>query len=133
MAYNKVTGNDKTVTVFGAWGGYPEYAIGDEFWMNSPTGGTNSTMAKSSVMRAAVDLSLGAYGLGDRTLTVAQSKFDLDAKIAPNSDVTVTDLIYTCKPEQVKNLTVRAVYEIRDSQTNANDNNLLKVSANYTF
>ena len=84
-------------------------------------------------MRAAVDLSLGAYGLGDRTLTVAQSKFDLDAKIAPNSDVTVTDLIYTCKPEQVKNLTVRAVYEIRDSQTNANDNNLLKVSANYTF
>lgn len=129
LAYNKVTGNDKTVTLFGYWGGYPEYAIADEFWMNSLKAG--NYMAKSSVMRAAVDLGLGAYGLGDRTLTVAQSKFNLNEAISGENDVTVTDFIYSCKP--TKALAIRAVYETRDYKSTSDDDKRLKLSATYSF
>lgn len=135
LAFNKVTGNDKTVTVFGAWGGYPEYAVADEFWMNSSSGGTYNAMAKSTVYKGAVDLNLGAYGLGERVVTVAYSKFDLNKAVngGLDRDAGVTDLIYTCKPEAVKNLAIRAVYEMRDYKDNTLDSNRLKISANYTF
>ena len=89
VAYNKVTGNDSTTTLFGYWGGYPEYAIGEEFWMNSLTGG--NLMAKSSVMRGAVDLNLRAFGMGDRVITLAQSIFNLNEAISGAEDVTVSD------------------------------------------
>lgn len=140
MAYNKV-GEQKDRTggtyVFGAWGGYPEFAIGEEFWYNS-----NGTLATASfsmngaqVWKIGADYSLEKLGLGARTIGLAYTSFDLKNQYnaATDTDTAVFDVIYTCTGALVKNLDAKLAYSSIDSKNNVNDRKVAKVIFNYNF
>lgn len=133
LAYNKVSEqNDRNggTFVFGAWGGYPEFAMSEEFWYNS---GTNMNGGQS--YKVGADYSLEKLGLGARTLGVAYTKFDAKDKYNGNTDAdtSVVDVIYTCAGALVKNLDAKIAFSSIDKKDSANDSTKLKVIFNYNF
>lgn len=137
VAYNKVSEQKDGVNggtfVFGAWGGYPEFAIADEFWYNSGNGANSFNGAQSYKIGA--DYSLEKLGLGARTIGAAYTKFDLKNQYNSNNDAdtAVWDVIYTCNSALVKNLDAKLVFESVDSKTNSIDRKTFKATLNYNF
>ncbi|MCI4398959.1 MAG: hypothetical protein JHC37_00215, partial [Campylobacteraceae bacterium] len=137
VAYNKVSEQKDGVNggtfVFGAWGGYPEFAMADEFWYNSGNGANGFNGAQT--WKAGVDYSLEKLGLGARTIGAAYTKFDLKNQYNSNSDAdtAVWDVVYTCNSALVKNLDAKLVFESVDSKTNSLDRKTAKVTFNYNF
>ena len=134
VAYNKVSeqkdGLNGGTFVFGAWGGYPEFAMSEEFWYNS---GVNMNGGKS--YKVGADYSLEKIGLGARTLGLAYTKFDAKDKYNGNtdSDAAVIDVVYTCTGALVKNLDAKIAYTSIDRKDSANDAQRFKVIFNYNF
>lgn len=133
VAYNKVgeqTDRSGGTFVFGAWGGYPEFAMSEEFWYNS---GTNMNGGQS--YKVGADYSLEKLGLGARTFGLAYTKFDAKDKYNGNTDrdASVIDAIYTCTGALVKNLDAKLAYSSIDQKGSANDAQRLKVILNYSF
>lgn len=143
LAYNAVSeqkDNNGGTEVFGAWGGYPEFAIGEETWYNSfgttVAGSTaRSSMNGAQVWKVGADYSLDKLGLGDRVFGIGYTKFDLKNKYNGNadSDATAMDFSYTCKGALVKNLDARIVYSTFDMKGSASDAAKLKATLNYNF
>ncbi len=147
VAYNKVSeqkdGTSGGTFVFGAWGGYPEFAVADEFWFNSfgaTSKGLNNGMNGAQTYKIGADYSLEKLGLGARALGVAYTKFDVKSKYnVDNSgndvdaDTAVWDLTYTCTGALVKNLDAKIVLESVDSKYNPLDRKTAKVTFNYNF
>jgi imipenem/basic amino acid-specific outer membrane pore len=144
LAYNKVSeqkDNGGGTYVFGAWGGYPEFAIGEETWYNSFGSVLGAGTAASQnlngaqVWKAGVDYSLSQLGLGDRTIGAAYTSFDLKNQYngGVDADTKVWDVKYTCKGALVKNLDATLLYESADSKNNLLDNKKLKAVFNYNF
>ncbi len=142
LAYNKVSEqkNGTGLFVFGAWGGYAEFAMGEETWYN--TLGTNvagtaaqTAMNGAQVYKAGADYSLEKVGLGARTIGLAYTKFDLKSQYNGNvdADTNVWDLKYTCSGALVKNLDATVLFESADSKNNALDRKTTKVVFNYNF
>ncbi len=137
VAFNKVSeqkdGVDGGTFVFGAWGGYPEFAMADEFWYNSGNGANSFNGAQ--VWKAGVDYSLEKLGLGARTIGAAYTKFDLKNQYNSNNDAdtAVWDVVYTCNSALVKNLDAKLVFESVDSKTNSLDRKTFKATLNYNF
>lgn len=134
VAYNKV-GEQKDTTaggtfVFGAWGGYPEFAIGEEFWYNS---GVN--MNGGNVWKAGADYSLEKLGLGARTIGLAYTNFDAKNQYNGNMDADTSswDVVYTCNGALLKNLDAKLTYSSIDSKDNARDKSVFKAIFNYNF
>ncbi len=134
VAYNKVSeqkdGANGGTFVFGAWGGYPEFAMSEEFWYNS---GTNMNGGQSYKIGA--DYSLEKLGLGARTFGLAYTKFDAKDKYNSNADAdaSVFDAIYTCTGALVKNLDAKLAYSSIDKKGTASDAKRLKLIFNYNF
>ncbi|NWF66542.1 MAG: outer membrane porin, OprD family, partial [Campylobacterales bacterium] len=121
VAYNQVSDDPTSTPVFGAWGGYPEYAFAEEFWMYS----MGAEMFDGSVVKAGLDFDLGTVGFADRTLSAAYVGFD-----GRTVDVDVYDVAYTC--EAFKNLNMKVAYEYQE-YSNDNENSLIKVVGKYSF
>jgi len=142
VAYNKVS-EQKSGTglyAFGAWGGYPEFAIGEETWYNSLGGSvlgtaTQTTMNGAQVWKVGADYSLEKLGLGARTIGLAYTNFDLKNQYNGNTDTDtgVFDVVYTCTGALVKNLDAKLAYSSIDSKNNALDRKVAKVIFNYNF
>ena len=134
VAYNKVSeqkdGANGGTFVFGAWGGYPEFAMSEEFWYNS---GTNMNGGQSYKIGA--DYSLEKLGLGARTFGLAYTKFDAKDKYNSNADAdaSVFDAVYTCTGALVKNLDAKLAYSSIDKKGTASDAKRLKLIFNYNF
>lgn len=133
VAYNKVgeqKNNGGGTYVFGAWGGYPEFAIGEEFWYNS---GVN--MNGGNVWKVGADYSLEKIGLGARTIGLAYTSFDAKPQYNGNTDVDTSslDFVYTCNGAMLKNLDAKLVYSSIDSKDNLKDRSVFKAILNYNF
>jgi len=137
IAYNKVSeqkdGLNGGTMVFGAWGGYPEFAIAEEFWYNSFE--TSFAMNGANVWKAGVDYSLEKLGLGARTIGLGYTNFDLKDKYNGNidADAKVWDIIYTCSGALVKNLDAKIAYTSIDRKDSVNDRQVFKAVFNYNF
>ncbi len=128
MAYNKFTGNDKTVTAFGNWGGYPEFVAMP--YMFAQDNGA-SAIANSQMGRVSSTLDASVLGLKGQSLTVGYSMFDIDDSVLVDSDITLLNFLY--KNKITKNLSARVLYEIRYSQNYRYDNDMLTLSLKYDF
>lgn len=128
LAYNKFTGNDKTVTAFGNWGGYPEFVAMPYMFAQDNKA---SAIAGSQMGRAALTLDPTPLGIKNQTLTIGYSMFDLDKTVLDNSDITMLNFLY--KNKITKNASARLLYEMRNSKNYRYDNDTLSVSLRYDF
>ena len=142
VAFNKVSeqkDNSGGTFVFGAWGGYPEFAVADETWYNSfgqsVTGAATKALNGAQVWKAGADYSLEKIGLGARTIGASYVKYDLKNQYNGNvdADTNVWDVKYTCTGALVKNLDAVLLYEQADSKNDNLDNKKVKVTFNYNF
>ncbi|WP_281951288.1 OprD family outer membrane porin [Nitrosophilus kaiyonis] len=127
LAFNKVS-DDDSVHTFGAWGGYPEFAVADETWYNSL-----GNMQDAKSYKVALSYDFSSSNIEGLSATLAYVNFDLEDKYNANvdEDTDVFDVIIGY--EGIKNLTLGAVYENRDSDDKALDNKVFKISASYSF
>jgi len=128
LAYNFFTGDNKTVTAFGNWGGYPEYVAVPYMFAQDDS---LSAVAKSKMGKINFIYDLEKIGLKNQTLIAGYAIIDLHELIMPQSDINVMNLIYKAKP--IKNLTLRAQYELRESKNYRYANDILTLSATYAF
>lgn len=128
LAYNFFTGDSKTVTAFGNWGGYPEYvAIPYMFAQDSSV----SALAKSRMGKMSMKYDLAKVGLANQTLIAGYSIIDLDESIMPNSDIRVVNLVYKAKLSDPLGLKIQ--YELRQSENYRYADDMLTLSATYKF
>lgn len=128
VAYNLFTGNEKTVTSFGNWGGYPEYvAIPYMFAQDQSV----SALAKSQMAKVNFKFDLSKAGLNRQTFILGYSIIDLDDQIMPRSDIDLINAVY--KAKITDSLTFRFQYEWRDSANYRYANDMLTLSATYSF
>ncbi len=140
LAYNKVSeqkDNGGGTYVFGAWGGYPEFAIAEETWYNSfgNYAAASTALNGGQVWKAGADYNLEKLGLGARSLGLAYTRFDLKDKYNGNtdSDMGVWNVKYTCSGALVKNLDATILFESADSKNDFLDRKTAKVTFNYNF
>jgi len=129
LAYNKVS-NDNSVHTFGAWGGYPEFAVADETWYNSL-----GTMRDASSFKVAIDYDFSSSNIEGLSASLAYVNFDLKDKYnnGKNLDTDVVDVIVAYDIPQVENLSLSATYENIDSKDNTKDKDIFKFAAYYSF
>lgn len=128
LAYNFFTGDDKTVTAFGNWGGYPEYvAIPYMFAQDSSV----SALAKSQMGKFSLKYDLAKIGLANQTLIAGYSIIDLDDSIMPRSDIRLVNLVYKVKISDPLGLKMQ--YELRQSDNYRYADDMLTLSATYKF
>lgn len=128
LAYNFFTGDAKTITAFGNWGGYPEYvALPYMFAQDNSL----SAIGKSKMGKISFKYDLQKMGLKNQTLIAGYAIIDLDEKIMPQSDIDVINFIY--KAKSGKALTLKTQYELRESKNYRYTNDILTLSATYAF
>ncbi|WP_310440423.1 hypothetical protein [Sulfuricurvum sp.] len=128
VAYNFFTGDAKTVTAFGNWGGYPEYvAVPYMFAQDTSV----SALAKSQMGKINLKVDLAKVGLANHTMIAGYSIIDLDEQIMPQSDIKLINLIYKAKVNNALNL--KGQYEIRSSDNYRYANDMLTLSLTYKF
>ena len=129
LAYNKVS-DDDSVHTFGAWGGYPEFAVADETWYNSL-----GNMRDASSFKIALDYDFSSSNIEGLSATIAYVNFDLEDKYNGNTnlDTDVFDLLVSYDVAQIKNLSLGATYENVDSEDNSLDKDVFKFAAYYSF
>ncbi len=124
IAANLFTGDSKTVTAFGNWGGYPEFvSIPYMFAQDSSV----SAVARLRAAKAAIKYEISSK----QSIIAGYSYIDLDKNIMSNSDIKLLNLIY--KAKIMKALSAKIQYELRDSKNYRYDNDMLTLSATYTF
>lgn len=128
IAYNAFTGNDKTVTAFGNWGGYPEYVSIPYMFAQ---GEGVSALAKSRMGKVNLSIDLSGLGWENQTFIIGYALIDLDEQIMPQSDIDVVNLVYKAKLTQ--NIGIKAQYEMRESDNYRYANDMLTLSATYRF
>lgn len=128
LAYNFFTGDAKTITAFGNWGGYPEYVSVPYMFAQD---NALSAIAKSKMGKINFKYDLEHIGLTNQTLIAGYSIIDLDETIMPQSDIYVINCVY--KAKVTKALTLKAQYEERESKNYRYANDMLTLSATYAF
>ncbi len=128
IAYNKFTGNGKTVTAFGNWGGYPEYVAMP--YMFAQDNGA-SAIANSQMSRVAIKFDFSVYGFNGHNLTIGYSIFDLDNSVIKDSDIKMSNFLYKAKLS--KSIFVKILYELRNSKNYRYDNDTLTTAITYSF
>jgi len=129
LAYDKVS-DDESIHTFGAWGGYPEFAVADETWYNS-----FENMRDASSYKIALDYDFSKANIEGLSATLAYVEFDLEDKYNgnENKDTKVIDIIVGYDAPAIKNLSFLATYENVDSKDNDLDKDIFKVAASYSF
>lgn len=128
VAYNFFTGNAKTITAFGNWGGYPEYVTIP--YMFAQDNGI-SALSKSQMGKGELKFDLSKIGWADQMLIAGYSIIDLDEVIMPHSDIRVINMVY--KGKVCPNIALKTQYEIRQSDNYRYANDIVTLSATYRF
>ncbi len=128
LAYNFFTGDTKTVTAFGNWGGYPEYVTVPYMFAQDDS---LSAIAKSKMGKITFKYDLKMVGLANQTLIAGYARIDLDETIMPQSDIGVVNFLY--KASLNKAFHLRAQFELRDSKNYRYGDDMLTLSASYVF
>lgn len=128
IAYNRFTGNSKTVTAFGNWGGYPEYVAMP--YMFAQDNGA-SAIANSQMYRLACKIDLAKYGLDGHSFVAGYSLFDLDDSVIKDSDIQMANFLYKAKVG--KTIFVKILYENRNSKNYRYANDTLTTAVTYSF
>ena len=128
FALNRFGGNERTVTAFGNWGGYPEFVSMPYLFAEKNAA---SAIARSRLSKLTAVIDLGAYGLNDHGLILGHARIDTDQSILPNTDILVNSLIYRAKLGSKWSL--RAAAEWRSSGNARYDNEIVALSARYDF
>jgi len=124
LAYNATSDDAGAGAFSGVWGGYPEFAIADEFWHN------DVNTRDSDVWRIGASYDFAKSGVNGLTAEVAYIDFSLQAN---NTDVDVVDLIVNYDVQSIANLSTYLVYEDRSSDAINQDSDILKLYVGYTF
>lgn len=128
LAHNRFGGNERTVTAFGNWGGYPEF-VGMPYLYAEQN--SASAIARSRLSKLTAVIDLGAYGLKDHGLILGHARIDTDQSILPDTDILVNSLIYRARLSS--KWSVRAAAEWRSSGNARYDNAFVALSARYDF
>jgi hypothetical protein len=128
LAYNHFTGDHKTVTAYGNWGGYPEFVSMP--YLYAENDGV-SAIARSRLSKVSVLLDLGAYGLQGHSLLFGHARIDIDETIQANSDILVNSLLYRAKLSP--KLSARVLLEARNSGHSRYNNEFVAASLRYDF
>jgi hypothetical protein len=128
FAANRFTGNQRTVTAFGNWGGYPEFVSMP--YMYAEQDGI-SAIAQSRLARMTLLFDLAAYGLKDQSLLLGHANIDIDDRILPNSDIKTNTLLYRAKISP--QLSARIALEARSSPNARYDNEFVALALRYDF
>jgi len=128
LAFNEFTGNEKTVTAYGNWGGYPEFVSMP--YLYAENDGV-SAIANAQLARLTVLVNLSPYGFKEQSLLFGHARINLDDAILANSDIRVNTVLYraTLSPK----LTARVALEARRSRNARYDNEFLAMSLRYDF
>jgi hypothetical protein len=128
LAHNRFSGNERTVTAFGNWGGYPEF-VSMPYLFAENNGA--SAIARSRLSKLTAVLDLGVYGLPDHGLILGHARVDTDQAILANTDILVNNLIYRAKLG--RGWSARAAIEARNSGNSRYDNEFIALSLRYDF
>ena len=128
LAHNQFSGNERTVTAFGNWGGYPEFVSMPYLFAEQ---GAASAIARSRLSKLTAAMDLGAYGWSGHHLIFGHARIDTDQRILANTDILVNSLIYRAKLGAQWSL--RAAAESRSSPNTRYDNEFVALSARYDF
>ena len=128
VAYNTFSGDDKTVTAFGNWGGYPEYVSIPYMF---PQGDGVSALAKSRMGKINLSFDLSRIGWDNQMFIAGYAFIDLDEQIMPQSDIGVINLIY--KAKLTESTQIKGQYEIRESDNYRYANDMVTLSVTYRF
>ena len=128
FAANRFTGNQRTVTSFGNWGGYPDFVSMP--YMYAEQGGI-SAIADSRLTRISLLFDLAVYGLKDQSLLLGYANIDIDDSILPDSDIKSRTLLYRVKV--TPQISARIALESRNSHNARYDNEFIAMSLRYDF
>lgn len=128
IAHNRFSGNERTVTAFGNWGGYPEFVSMP--YLFAANNGV-SAIARSRLSKLTVMLDLGVFGLPDHGLIFGHAHVDTDQAIIANTDIVVKSLIYRAKLRS--GWSTRIAFESRNSGNSRYDNEFVAMSLRYDF
>ncbi len=128
LAHNRFSGNERTVTAFGNWGGYPEF-VSMPYLFAENNGA--SAIARSRLSKLTAVLDLGIYGLPDHGLIFGHARVDTDQAILANTDIVVNSLIYRARLAQ--GWSARAAFEARNSGNRRYDNEFATLALRYDF
>jgi len=121
VAYNKYSDDATATGSATVWGGYPEFAVADEYW-------SNSAGQDSDVWRVGASYDFAKSGVNGLSASAAYVAFDNMV-----NDVDVVDLILSYDVQAVANLSTYLVYEDRSADAANSDSDLLKLYVGYTF
>jgi hypothetical protein len=127
-ALNRFGGNERTVTAFGNWGGYPEFVSMPYLFAENQGA---SAIARSRLSKFTAVLNLGPYGLPDQALILGHARIDTDAAILAHTDISVDSLIYRAKLGA--GWSARAALEVRSSENRRYDNDFIALGLRYDF
>ena len=128
LAMNRYGGNDRTVTAYGNWGGYPEFVVIPYLFAE---GDSASAIARSRLAKLTTTLDLAPYGLPQQALILGHARINLDPAILANSDITVNSLIYRAKLNE--RLSTRVMLESRNSGNSRYNNEYATFWLRYDF
>lgn len=123
IAHNRFSGNERTVTAFGNWGGYPEFVSMP--YLFAENNGV-SAIARSSLSKLTAIFDLGIHGWADHALILGHARIDTDQAILSNTDIVVNSLIYRAKLTQ--QWSARIAMELRQSANSRYDNQFMTMS-----
>ncbi len=124
IAYNEFSGDEKSVTVYGTYGAYPELASTPYL---SAQDDSVSSIPKSKTTKVAIKFDF----LETHNFTAGYGYTDIYEKILPNSDMGVTTFLYKAKFN--KSISFKALAELRESNNYRYDNNQYTFTLNYMF
>jgi len=110
----------------GIWGGYPEFAVADEYWATS-----GAVTANTNAWRVGASYDFAKSGVDGLSASVAYVTFDNDVA---DTDVDVIDFIVNYDVQAIANLSTYVVYEDVSRDTAAGvDSDIFKIYVGYTF
>ena len=94
LSHNRFSGNEKTVTAVGNWGGYPEF-VGMPYIFPGEDGA--SAIARSRLYKLTAMLDLTAFGASAHQFAFSHSRIDTDHAIIANTDIVTSGVTYRVK------------------------------------
>lgn len=125
---NRFGGDQRTVTAYGNWGGYPEFVLMPYLYAENDA---MSAIARSRLRKATLLLDLGPYGLPEHSLLLGHARMDIDEAILPGADIIANSLIYRAR--LTPRVSARLHLEARSSAHSRYDNHFLTLGLRYDF
>ncbi|RIX41475.1 MAG: hypothetical protein D3M94_19635 [Rhodocyclales bacterium GT-UBC] len=127
-AIDRFGGNDRMVTVFSSWGGYPEFVPMPYIYAERDR---VSGIAGSRLSRLTALFNLAPLGWAGHTLLLGRSHIDLDEAILANGDIKVNSLLYRAQLDRQWSL--RISFDCRQSRNSRYDNKFAVFALRYDY